>query len=291
MPGIQKVHAAEPLPFEETDPLVQKEDKQHFQNIKDSFFPRASISNRSYVTLGISGFLIVLLAWCIVTYGGFVDKLFLPTPTETIQSAIDLFTKLNFINDIGVTILRVLAGFVLAAIVAVPLGILLGTYKPVEGFLEPLMSFVRYLPASAFIPLFILWIGVSEPQKIAVIFIGSFPQLILMVAAATKSVQSELIDVSYTLGTTRTNVLWHVILPASMPSIMSSLRMILGWAWTYIIVAELVGASSGIGYVIIQSQRMLNTANIFVGILVIGLIGLIFDYIFKWLTKLLFPWS
>ncbi|MGG3771746.1 ABC transporter permease [Heyndrickxia faecalis] len=112
-----------------------------------------------------------------------------------------------------------------------------------------------------------------------------------MVAAATKSVQSELIDVSYTLGTTKANVLWHVILPASMPSIMSSLRMILGWTWTYIIVTELVGASSGIGYVIIQSQRMLNTANIFVGILVIGLIGLIFDYIFKWLTKLLFPWS
>lgn len=255
------------------------------------FTPRAPIKHSTYLILGITGFLLVLLIWCALTYGGLVDPFFLPTPSETIQAAVDLFSKLGFIRDVGMTVVRVMIGFLLAAVIAVPLGILLGTYKPIEGFLEPLLSFARYLPASAFIPLFILWIGVSETEKIAIIFLGSFPQLILMVAASAMNVKNDLIDVSYTLGTSKTAVLRHVILPASMPSIMGSLRMILGWAWTYIIVAELVGASSGIGYMIIQSQRMLNTAQIFVGILTIGVIGLIFDYLFKWLAKLLFPWN
>lgn len=270
----------------------RSENKASFaQKISDAFTPRTSIKHGTYLLLGIVGFVLVLLIWSLLTYGGFVDSFFVPTPSATVQAAINLFTQLNFAADVEITIYRVMAGFILAAVIAVPLGILLGTYKPIEGFLEPLMSFIRYLPASAFIPLLILWIGVSETQKIAIIFIGSFPQLILMVAAATMSVKSELIDVSYTLGTSKAGVLWRVILPASLPSIMSTLRMILGWAWTYIIVAELVGASSGIGYMIIQSQRMLNTAQIFVGILTIGVIGLIFDYLFKWLTKWLFPWS
>lgn len=270
----------------------EKPEKTSFlAKVSLAFTPKAEIKHTTYLVLGVFGFLLVLAVWSLLTYGKLVDNFFLPTPSETFQSGISLFTQMDFTGDVAVTIYRVMTGFVLAAIVAVPLGIMLGVYKPIEGFLEPLMSFVRYLPASAFIPLFILWIGVSETQKIAVIFMGSFPQLILMVAAATKNVADDLIDVSYTLGTSKKAVLWHVILPASMPSIMSSLRMILGWAWTYIIVAELVGASSGIGYMIIQSQRMLNTSNIFVGILTIGIIGLIFDYIFKWLSRLLFPWS
>lgn len=270
----------------------EKTEKNGFrEKLSQAFIPKAEIRHTSYLLLGILGFLLVLAIWSLLTYGKLVDNFFLPTPSQTFEAGINLFTQLDFTSDVGITIYRVMAGFVLAAVIAVPLGIMLGVYKPIEGFLEPLMSFVRYLPASAFIPLFILWIGVSETQKIAVIFMGSFPQLILMVASATKNVADDLIDVSYTLGTSRKAVLWHVILPASMPAIMSSLRMILGWAWTYIIVAELVGASSGIGFMIIQSQRMLNTSNIFVGILTIGIIGLIFDYIFKWLSRLLFPWS
>ncbi|WKB34721.1 ABC transporter permease [Terrilactibacillus sp. S3-3] len=217
---------------------------------------------------------------------------FFLTPSATTQAADNLFTQMGFISDIAVTVYRVMVGFLFAAVIAVPLGILLGAFKPVEGLLEPLMSFIRYLPASAFIPLFILWIGVNETQKIAIIFWGKlFSADFNGGGGDKKSVQDDLIDVSYTLGTSKAAVLWRVILPASLPSIVSSLRMVLGWAWTYIIVAELVGASSGIGYMIIQSQRMLNTANIFVGILTIGVIGLIFDYIFKGLSKVLFPWN
>jgi ABC-type nitrate/sulfonate/bicarbonate transport system, permease component len=259
--------------------------------IADSFTPKRDISRRAYAILGISLFAIILIVWISVTYSGAVGTLFLPTPVKTLMSGVTMFTQLDYVNDIGITIMRVMVGFVISAVVALPLGVFIGTYKPVEGFLEPFLSFARYLPASAFVPLFILWIGIGEGAKIAVIIVGSLPQLVLMIADNTRKVQSDLIEVSYTLGTSKGSVLWKVILPAIMPSVMESLRMVLGWAWTYVIVAELVGASSGIGYTIIQSQRMLSTSNIFVGILSIGIIGLIFDYVFKGLQRILFRWS
>lgn len=259
--------------------------------LKSIFIPKADISKKSYVILGITGFASVLIIWSLLTYTGVVDKLFLPTPTDTLKAALTMFSELGFFKDIMSTISIVMIGFVVLAIVAVPLGILIGTYKPFEAFFEPLLSFVRYLPASAFIPLFILWIGVNDIEKIAVIFMGSFFQLVLMVAVATSNVKQELIDVAYTLGTSKYSVTWRIILPYTLPSIVDSLRIILGWAWTYVIVAELVGASAGIGYTIIQAQRMLATKNIFVGILTIGIIGLCFDYCFKLLYKKLFPWN
>lgn len=259
--------------------------------IKAAFVPNANISKYTYFILGVLGFLSVFMIWSALTYGKIVDKLFLPTPTETLNAAVTLVTELGFLGDIKSTICIVMIGFIISAIVAVPMGILIGTYKPIEALCEPLLSFIRYLPASAFIPLFILWIGVNDTQKIAVIFMGSFFQLVLMIAVATGNVKQELIDVSYTLGTSKYSVAWRIILPSSLPSIVDSLRIILGWAWTYVIVAELVGASSGIGYTIIQAQRMLATQNIFVGILTIGLIGLFFDYCFKFVSKKLFPWN
>jgi len=262
-----------------------------FIKFKQAFKPRTSIKRRSYILLGTVGFLLIFLIWSALTYSGLIEPLFLPTPTAIVQAAVTLFTQMDFVSDIWITVFRVMAGFILATVIAIPLGVLVGTFKPVEAMVEPLMAFVRYMPASAFIPLFILWIGVNEPQKIAIIFWGSFFQLVLMVAVATKNVQQDLLDVSYTLGTSKSAVLWRVILPSSMPAILDSLRLILGWAWTYVIVAELVGASSGIGYTILQSSRMLRTANILVGILTIGMLGLMFDYCFKWLHQVLFPWT
>lgn len=261
------------------------------ERIGESFTPRTEISRKAYIILAVAMFAIVLIFWSIATYGGLVNPLFVPTPGKTLSSGVKLFTQLGYINDIRITVIRVMVGFVIAVVIALPLGILVGTYKPLEAFIEPLTSFARYLPASAFVPLFILWIGVGEGAKFAVILVGSLPQLLLMVAVDTRKVQHDLVEVSYTLGVSKSSVLWKVILPGSMPSIMDSLRMVLGWAWTYVVVAELVGASSGIGYMIIQSQRMLNTSNIFVGILSIGVIGLVFDFVLKWLNRVLFRWN
>ncbi|MGM4894275.1 ABC transporter permease [Tardiphaga sp. 20_F10_N6_6] len=253
--------------------------------------PLAPISSTARVVLGISFFVLFVAAWSYATFGGFVSKTFLANPWTMLQDGWLLLTKHGFLHDIGMTIWRVIGGFVLAALFAVPIGILMGAYKPIEAFLEPFVSFARYLPASAFIPLLILWAGIGELQKLLVIFIGSVFQLILMVAVSVGSVRRDLVEASLTLGARDAGVLKRVLIPSAAPEIAEILRLVLGWAWTYVIVAELIGSSSGIGHMIIDSQALLATGQIIFGIIVIGIIGLISDYAFKAANRRLFPWS
>ena len=148
---------------------------------------------------------------------------------------------------VGVWSLVTLGGFVIAAALAVPLGVAMGAYKPVEAFFEPFVSFARYLPASAFIPLLILWAGIGEAQKLALIFIGSFLNLVLMVAVTVGDSRRDIVEAAYTLGVSDRSLIGRVLIPGAAPEIAETLRMVLGWAWTYVIVAELIGASNGIG--------------------------------------------
>jgi NitT/TauT family transport system permease protein len=253
--------------------------------------PLAPISGFARAALGILFFAVFFAAWSYATLGGFVSKTFLADPLTMIEDGWLLITKHGFLKDIAITIWRVVGGFVLAALVAVPVGILMGAYKPIEAFLEPFVSFARYLPASAFVPLLILWAGLGELQKLLVIFVGSVFQIVLMVAVTVASVRRELVEAALTLGARDGGILGRVLIPASAPDIAETLRLVLGWAWTYVIVAELIGSSSGIGHMIIDSQALLATGQIIFGILVIGLIGLISDFLFKWGNRRLFPWS
>jgi NitT/TauT family transport system permease protein len=253
--------------------------------------PLAPISTTARVALGILFFVLFFASWGYVTLGGHVSKTFLADPFTMVEEGYTLLVRHGFLRDIGVTIWRVLGGFTLAALVAVPIGILMGAYKPIEAFLEPFVSFARYLPASAFIPLLILWAGLGELQKLLVIFIGSVFQIVLMVAVAVASVRRDLVEAALTLGARDQGILARVLIPASAPEIAEILRLVLGWAWTYVIVAELIGSSSGIGHMIIDSQALLATGQIIFGIIVIGVIGLISDFLFKWGNRKLFPWS
>src|SRR5215203_5235730 len=252
--------------------------------------PLAPISNVTRVLLGISFFVLFVAAWGFVTFGGHVSKTFLADPWTMVQDGTQLLTKYNFSYDIAVTIWRVVGGFVIAALVAVPIGILMGAYKPIEAFLEPFVSFARYLPASAFIPLLILWAGIGELQKLLVIFIGAVFQIILMIAVNVGNTRRDLVEAAYTLGAGDSGIIRRVLLPSSAPEIAEILRLVLGWAWTYVIVAELIGSSSGIGHMITDSQALLNTGQIIFGIIVIGLIGLVSDFLFKAFNAWLFPW-
>src|SRR5947199_2123664 len=241
--------------------------------------------------LGIAFFVLFVVAWGAATFGGFVSKTFLADPVTMLREGWALFASYGFAGDIAITVWRVVGGFVLAAACAVPLGIAMGAYKPIEAFFEPFVSFARYLPASAFIPLLILWAGIGEMQKLLVIFIGSFFQIVLMVAVSVASTRRDLVEAAYTLGADARGVVRRVLLPNSAPAIAETLRLVLGWAWTYVIVAELIGASSGIGHMITDSQALLNPGQIIFGIIVIGVIGLISDFLFKWANHALFPWS
>ena len=253
--------------------------------------PLVPVSAVTTLVLGVAFFVVFVAAWAVATLGGFVNRTFLADPLTMLGAGWQLLVVHGFYQDIGVTIWRVFGGFVLAAALGVPLGIAMGAYKAIEAFFEPFVSFARYLPASAFIPLLILWAGIGETQKLLVIFIGSFFQLVLMVAVIVGGTRRDLVEAAYTLGARSGGVVRRVLLPSSAPDIAETLRLVLGWAWTYVIVAELIGASSGIGHMITDSQALLDTGQIIFGIVVIGLIGLVSDYGFKQLNRQLFPWS
>lgn len=253
--------------------------------------PLQPVSSSERVGYGISFFILFVVAWAIATLGGFVPPLFLASPVKMVEEGVNLLVQHGFIVDIGLTVWRVVGGFILAALVALPLGILMGAYKPVEAFFEPFVSFARYLPASAFIPLLILWAGIGEKQKLLVIFIGSFFQLVLMIAVVVGGVRRDLVDAAYTLGASDRTLVMRVLLPNAGPGIAEILRMVLGWAWTYVIVAELIGSSAGIGHMIIDAQNLLNTGQMIFGIIIIGLIGLVSDFLFKAANARFFPWA
>ncbi|MGE0733203.1 MAG: ABC transporter permease [Alphaproteobacteria bacterium] len=255
------------------------------------FEPLKPIPSGLRVVLGIAFFVLFFAFWALATFAGWVQPLFLADPVKTLKAGIALFAEYNFIGDVGITVWRVVGGFVVAAVLAVPLGIVMGAYKPIGAFFEPFISFARYLPASAFIPLLILWAGVGEAQKLSVIVIGSFFQIVLMVAVIVGATRRDLVEAAYTLGASGNGIVLRVILPGAAPQIAETLRLVLGWAWTYVIVAELVGAQSGIGHMIMDSQRLLDTGQMIFGIVVIGLIGLVSDFAFKWLNQRLYPWS
>jgi NitT/TauT family transport system permease protein len=253
--------------------------------------PLTPVAPGAKAALGIAFFVLFFAVWAVATLGGFVQKTFLADPVTMVRSGYTLLTEMGFATDIAMTVWRVLGGFAIAALLALPLGVAMGAWKPVEAFFEPFVSFARYLPASAFIPLLILWAGIGEAQKLAVIFIGSFFQLVLMIAVVVGNTRRDLVEAAYTLGSSDASLVRRVLIPGAAPEIAEILRMVLGWAWTYVIVAELIGASSGIGHMITDSQALLATDQIIFGIIVIGLIGLVSDMAFKQLNGRLFPWA
>jgi NitT/TauT family transport system permease protein len=253
--------------------------------------PKEPIPRSLTVALGISAFVVVLAAWSILTYGGVIEPLFLPRPGTVAKALYDMFAHEHFASDVWASFFRIVVGFLIAAAVGIPLGIAIGSFRAVQAFFEPIIGAVRYMPASAFIPLLIIWFGIGQTEKMAVIWFGVFFPLTLMVADVSANVPKELVNIAYTLGASRWQVFRRVLLPASWPGVIDNLRIGLGWAWTYLIVAELVAASTGIGHVILQSSRFLETEKIIGGILTIGILGLLSDGAFRLLYRVLFPYA
>jgi NitT/TauT family transport system permease protein len=252
--------------------------------------PKEPIPRTAFLILTLIGMIIPFALWAGLTYGNVLDSFFLPSPGTTIGTLWTMITQNGFLNDAWASVYRILIGFVLSAIVGVPLGILIGSFQSFRALFEQPVSFARYLPASAFIPLLIVWFGLGDSEKVAVIVIGSFFQLTLLVADISAGVPKELLNIAYTLGASRWQVFTRVLVPACLPGIVDTLRIIIGWAWTYIIVAELVSADSGIGHVILQAMRFSATDQIVAGILAIGILGLITDTTVRVAHRLLFPY-
>jgi NitT/TauT family transport system permease protein len=181
-------------------------------------------------------------------------------------------------------------GFTLSSLIGVPLGILAGTFPLLSRLIEPFTEFFRYLPAPAFGALAVAVLGIYDAPKIAIIFIGTFFQQVLVVSNTTRKLEVPLIEAAQTLGASRKQLVWCVVVPGVSVDLYTDMRVLLGWAWTYLIVAELVGTTSGITYFINQQARYRNYENVFAAIMIIGLIGLGSDVALERFGRVLFPW-
>jgi NitT/TauT family transport system permease protein len=249
------------------------------------------ISPRLYVAVAASAFVLLFAIWLALTATGAVPPLFLPTPGEVVDRLLALAADGTLWNDILVSVGRIAVGFILATILAVPLGILIGTYSFWEAAVEPMVDFVRYMPVVGFIPLTIIWIGIDDSQKWAIIFIGTFFQEVLLVMDNVKRVPRDLVEIGYTLGERDRSILRRIILPSASPGIWDTLRISLGWAWTWIVLAELVAAGSGLGYRITTAQRYFQTETIIGYLIVLGILGLVTDQTMKLVGRRVFPWA
>jgi NitT/TauT family transport system permease protein len=248
----------------------------------------APLSRRQYVTVAVLGFLALIVVWTAITLSEFVDPLFLPSPIAVTQKLGEQAANGELWSDIGVSTYRVMVGFLASTVLAVPIGVLCGSIARVEAAVEPIIDFIRYMPVVAFVPLTILWVGTDDTQKFLIIFLGTFFQQVLLFADAVRRVPVSYRNLGATLGLSRGQILVRIVFPAALPRIWDALRISLGWAWTWLVVAELVAATSGMGYRITQAQRFLETDLIIGYVIVLGLLGLVFDQIMRALGRRFF---
>ena len=226
------------------------------------------------------------------------NPIYLPAPHEVATALYTSFTteprrrSEQWLHEsLWHSITIIFTGFFLSSLVGVPLGILCGTYAAASRMSEPFIEFFRYLPAPAFGALAVAILGIHDGPKIAIIFIGTFFQQVLIISNTTRKLDIALLEAAITLGAKKIQLLLKVVIPGILPDLYRDQRILLGWAWTYLIVAELIGTSSGITWFITQQARYKNFDNVFAAIIIIGIIGLVTDIILAKLGKRLFPWD
>jgi NitT/TauT family transport system permease protein len=260
---------------------------------------RSPIPARTGRLLGLASVGLVFSLWCALSYitvkgekgpEPLVSHFFLPPPDEVVRSLLYLVFERGLLSAVGVSALRILIAFGLSAAVALPLGILMGSFEAVNRFFDPVLAPMRYLPITAFIPLLILWFGIDERQKIAFLFLGTFVYLLPVVVDAIRAVPDELVQTSFTLGASKAQAIVTVLIPAALPQIFDSFRVMNAIAWTYIILAEIVNPQNGIGYILRLAEQHTKPAWSFAGILVVGVIGILTDLAIRGLNQLLFRW-
>jgi NitT/TauT family transport system permease protein len=240
--------------------------------------------------LGLVMPILVLGVWCLASYGRFAPPDFLPSPTEVVRGTLQLFIEYDLGLAIWISTKRILIAFLLASALALPLGVLMGSFEPVNRLFEPIMAPLRYMPISAFIPLLILWFGIYESQKIAFLFLGVFVYLLPVVVSAIRAVPEELVQTALTLGASRAQVVRTILVPSSLPEIFDSFRVMNAIAWTYVILAEAVNAEGGLGYMVQLAYSHQRASWSFAGLLVIGGIGLLTDALIRAISSALFRW-
>lgn len=249
------------------------------------FAYRGGGTGRSTLLLGICAFIGFIALWSLISWFEVVQRRFLPLPWDVVDALRGMLVERDFLDDIAISVARVWGAFLLSVAMAVPIGMWMSSYRIVGALIEPIVDFIRYLPIPALVPLLIIWFGIGEASKIAVLWMGTFFQLVLLIADDTKRVPREFIEIGYTLGARPRQITRDIVLRAMLPSMVDNLRITLGWCWTWIIVAEIVAANSGIGHVIWSMRRFVKTPEVMAGILTVGVIGLATDQAIRYLHR------
>jgi NitT/TauT family transport system permease protein len=242
------------------------------------------------IALGIAIWVIFFAIWEVVNLAGWSSDLLLPTPQTVVVKLYELFAYDEFLIDVLVSIYRIVVSFSIVCLIAIPLGILMGSFQTVEKFFNPLVSAWRYLPAPSLIPLLLMWLGAGDESKLALLVLGAIWFMLTLIMDHTKAVRNELLETSVTLGGSRWQVLWTVVVPAVMPNVLIAMRQMLAISWTYLVIAEIIAATDGIGAMMIQAKRFIHVDKIMAGILMIGILGLLFDFLFRYLHRVLFAY-
>ena len=216
---------------------------------------------------------------------------FLPSVEQVLGRLYFLFTEKGFLGDVLISCGRIFGSFFMASLIAVPLSVAMGCFGNFKALVNPTVSGWRYLPAASFIPLLLVWFGPSETAKMGLLFMGVVFFLAAMVLDNTESVQREFIEAAMTMGASRQRIVLEVVVPAAAPAIIDSMRTMIAVGWTYLVIAEIVGAQDGIGAVMMRAGRFLHVDTIMAGILMIGILGVLTDLFFRFLSHLLFPWN
>jgi NitT/TauT family transport system permease protein len=273
-----------------TSPSLERSRKRY---LEPSIFwsIRQGIPSWLKILMPIVGIATPMVLWSILSYGGFTSPTFLPSPTAVLQRGWSMLLEDDLLVDILVSLGRVMAAFLAATLIGVPIGILIGTFHSLEGLFSPIVGAIRYVPVVAFMPLIVIWVGLEEDAKILMIFLGVVFYIAIMIADTVKFIPDEILNVGYTLGAKRRDVLFKIILPATLPGILDTLRVNIAGAWNFLVLAELLAAQSGLGFRIIQSQRYFQIDKVLFCIVVISAIGLITDAIMKWFAIAVTPWA
>jgi taurine transport system permease protein len=242
------------------------------------------------VTIGI-----ILFIWWLVTWMGWIKPLFVPSPEAIVRKFFDLldkgFTGTPLIEHVMISTGRVFGAFVLACVIGIPLGLAMGMSPLVRGIFDPPIEFYRPIPPLAYLPLMIIWFGIGETSKVLLIFLSVFAPVALGARSGVKSAAIEQIHAAYSFGASRWKVLRHVILPAAMPEILTSMRIGIGFGWTTLVAAEMVAATKGIGYMVLSASQFLQTPVVIVGIIIIAAIAYAFDMLMRFVERKVVPWK
>lgn len=252
---------------------------------------RGAVSHRDARLLALGGLLAFLVAWSVLSYGGIVPDVILPSPTEVLKAFPVLHFEEALVRSALASLYRVMMGFLLAAVVAIPLGLFMGTFPPVKHFFSSLIDPMRFLPISALVPLFIVWFGIEDMQKIMFLFVGTVVYLLPLVVTAVEDVDDVYLQTATTLGATRGQIIRHVLVPGSLPAIGEALRVMMGVGWTYVILAEVINAPHGLGALINVAGKRAHVDQIFALVLVILAIGVATDFLIRAINRRLFSWA